>query len=65
MLNDMEYNNWRRDIAAEYTMTTGRVFATRNNPNLIRKLVEISDFEFTPSPIETLQILKENNLVKV
>jgi hypothetical protein len=64
-MNCERYNEWRRDIAAEYVLTTGRTFPKMvNNPPAQRLLVRLSDTPNPPSPEIAIKILQRKGHIK-
>lgn len=60
-LSDKEYNEWRRDIAAEYFLRTGRAYPRANTPHgrvLREMLVYMSDHN-PKSVMDTVDLLLE------
>ena len=66
MINTV-YNNWRRDIAAEYIARTGRAFPsmdTKRGRQLRALLVAMSDRDDVPDPIEAVNECIRAGLLK-
>jgi len=63
---DKVYNVWRRDIAAEYVITTGRAFPSMGTPKgdqLRKRLVRLSDMDNVPTVTETLVLMRVEGLL--
>ena len=60
-----QYNKWRRDIVAEYVLSTGRTFPrVAGNPRIQRLLVRLGDVPKPPSPEVVIGILRRKGFVK-
>jgi hypothetical protein len=65
-MDDAVYRQWRTDISAEYVIRTGRAFAranTNRGEKLRVALVEMSDRDDPPSPIEAVDELIDRGLL--
>lgn len=63
-MNDALYNAWRRDIACEYTVRTGRAFPRdEKRAKLAEFLVRLSDSENPPNPIQAVDMLIAEGLL--
>lgn len=66
-MDDIAYNDWRRDIAAEYIARTGRAFPsmdTERGKQLRALLVAMSDRDDVPDPIEAVNECIRAGLLK-
>lgn len=65
-MNTHYYNNWRRDIAAEYVTRTGRAYpsmGTKRGRELREALIAMSDRDNPPSPAEAVDELIAGGLL--
>lgn len=63
---DTLYNDWRRDIAAEYVARTGRAFppmSTERGQKLRAELVAMSDWDEVPDPVDVVDMMIAKGLL--
>lgn len=67
-MNCKEYNIWRRDIRCEYTLRTGRAYPKETRipwrEDFRLKLVQMSDQDVVPNPVEAVDILIAEGYLK-
>lgn len=64
-MENQVYNDWRRDISAEYVLRTGRAYPTGPLGRYLRELlVKWSDYENPPSVIGAVDKLIAMKLLK-